>query len=186
MIVPEEPVSTSVLLETRDLAVTFPIARSGRERFGRQPALAVHAVDGVDLVLTRGQALGLVGESGCGKSTLAFCLAGLIAPTGGELLLDGKRLEADAYGHRPATHSDRLPGSLLFTQSTTHRRTVLGGAVARPPPGLPWRGREPLRENLMKLVDLPWMHSQLHPRKMSGGQRQRSPSPERSPSNQTF
>jgi len=172
MIVPEEPVSTSVLLETRDLAVTFPIARSGRERFGRQPALAVHAVDGVDLVLTRGQALGLVGESGCGKSTLAFCLAGLIAPTGGELLLDGKRLEPT----RTAIDQRRIQIVFQDPYSSLNPRLTVGQCLAEllRVHHLVSRGEVRGRcEELMKLVDLPVDALAVHPRKMSGGQRQR-------------
>ncbi len=49
----------------------------------------VHAVDHVDLSVTRGRTLGLVGESGSGKSTLARLMLCLIRPTGGRVLLGG-------------------------------------------------------------------------------------------------
>ena len=54
----------------------------------------LRAVDGVDLEIARGEALGLVGESGCGKSTLGRCLAGLQPPTGGEIRYAGETLPA--------------------------------------------------------------------------------------------
>ncbi len=50
----------------------------------------VRAVDHVDLRVERGEILGLLGENGAGKSTLMNVLAGTLAPTGGEIRIDGK------------------------------------------------------------------------------------------------
>ena len=60
----------------------------------RHEAHVLHAVDGVDLRIERGEALALVGESGSGKSTLARALTGLQRPDRGEIRLDGRLLPA--------------------------------------------------------------------------------------------
>ena len=53
---------------------------------------AVRAVDGVTFSLSAGDVLGIVGESGCGKSTLGRLIAGLLPPSAGEVLVDGRSL----------------------------------------------------------------------------------------------
>ncbi|MCX2525265.1 ABC transporter ATP-binding protein [Larsenimonas rhizosphaerae] len=53
----------------------------------------VHAINGVDLDVARGEALCVVGESGCGKSTVARTVMGLISPSEGEIHFDGTRID---------------------------------------------------------------------------------------------
>ena len=50
----------------------------------------VHAINGVNLDIQKGEALCVVGESGCGKSTLLNCIAGLEPITGGSISIGGK------------------------------------------------------------------------------------------------
>ena len=67
----------NILISVDDLKVHFKIRRSSI--FGHRPTL--YAVDGVSFDISRGQALGLVGESGCGKSTTGLALLRLVEPT---------------------------------------------------------------------------------------------------------
>jgi peptide/nickel transport system ATP-binding protein len=53
----------------------------------------VHAINGVDLDIQRGEALCVVGESGCGKSTVARTVMGLLKPSAGEIRYDGERID---------------------------------------------------------------------------------------------
>ncbi len=71
-------------LQVRDVSVIYP----GRTRSER-----VHALDHIDLTIHRGDFVVALGASGCGKTTLLSLMAGFIAPSQGELLLGGRRVE---------------------------------------------------------------------------------------------
>ena len=75
-----------IILEVRNLKKYFQAGRPGW--FSSKEEL-VHAVDGIDLQLRRGEVLALVGESGCGKSTLALTLMGLEEATEGQIFFEG-------------------------------------------------------------------------------------------------
>ena len=77
----------SAAIEVADLRREFRV-RSGL----LAPDKHVIAVDDVTFSVPAGSVLGIVGESGCGKSTLARLILGLLAPTAGTALVDGKRL----------------------------------------------------------------------------------------------
>lgn len=83
------PAEQEPLLEVRDLKVHFPIRRG----ILQQIAGHVRAVDGVSLKLFPGETVSLVGESGCGKTTTGRTVMGLIRPTGGDVLFDGKSIQ---------------------------------------------------------------------------------------------
>src|SRR5262245_43477343 len=57
-------------------------------KFGKQTVLR-----DIDLTVPRGQTLAVIGESGCGKTVLLKTLIGLVRPTKGEVLFDGRNLQ---------------------------------------------------------------------------------------------
>jgi ABC-type multidrug transport system ATPase subunit len=71
--------------------------RKLRVALGDRPVLR-----GVDLTVARGTRLALVGPNGAGKSTLLRVVAGLIRPSGGEVLIQGRSLAADPWHARRA------------------------------------------------------------------------------------
>ncbi|ROT94551.1 ATP-binding cassette domain-containing protein [Marinobacter sp. R17] len=87
------------LVEIRDLEKRFDLSGNFLEqlrfrngRFTRHQEF-VHAINGVNLEVQKGEALCVVGESGCGKSTVARTVMGLLSPSGGEIHYDGQRID---------------------------------------------------------------------------------------------
>ena len=78
------------LLEARGLRKEFSTGSGLLTRFLSDDV--VHAVDGVDLDIERGETMGLVGESGCGKSTLGNLLLRIHKPTDGTVSFDGTEI----------------------------------------------------------------------------------------------
>lgn len=74
-----------MLVEVKGLRKLFAV-RAGMFRKSKH---FVHAVDGVDFAIAKGEVLGLVGESGCGKTTVGRLMVRTILPSGGTIQFDG-------------------------------------------------------------------------------------------------
>src|SRR5262249_42899560 len=118
------------------------------------------------------EVLGIVGESGCGKSTLARMLLGLLTPTAGEILIDGKPL--GSLGSRALAR--RVQPVFQDPYSSLNPRKTVGPII-----GAPLRvhrigdvkSRRSAVERMMALVGLPQRLRDSYPGQLSGGQRQR-------------
>src|SRR3954471_21970326 len=79
------------LLEIRDLVKYFPVKSGG---VVRRTVAHVQAVDGLSLLLGKGESLGLGGDSGCGKTTTGGLITQLYEPTSGAINFEGSDISA--------------------------------------------------------------------------------------------
>ena len=164
--------SETPLIRLRGVRKLFPITRGIliQKRIGN-----VHAVDGVDLEVKKGETVGLVGETGCGKSTLARVVMRLYDATEGTIEFDGEDITGAKGGRLRALRREM---QMIFQDpyaSLNPRKTV--GAII----GAPFRLHRTVPrgkikgevQQLMELVGLNPEHYNRFPHEFSGGQRQR-------------
>ncbi|MFD0665820.1 ATP-binding cassette domain-containing protein [Thermocatellispora tengchongensis] len=131
------------------------------------------AVDGVSLVVRKGETLGVVGESGSGKTTLARVVMGLVVPDEGEVVVRGRAWSpGPERGRRPWRRAVQLVAQSPL-ESFDPRHTVerlVGDALRGIVP------RERRREEVVRLLDRVGLVASVagrRPRELSGGERQR-------------
>lgn len=117
---------------------------------------ALHAVDGVDLAIPRGEIFGLIGHNGAGKSTLFKMMLGLVPATQGDIRIGGATVTG--RGFRAARrHLGYLPENVVLYDNLDGLETLRffarlkGAPLAQCPAmlervGLAHAGRRPVRE----------------------------------------
>ncbi len=153
-------------METRQLVKQFPVDGS-RD--------VVHAVSGVDLVVKRGETLGLVGESGCGKTTMGRLVLRLTEPTSGQVLIEGRDL---AQLSKRDLRRVRSELQIIFQNpfASLNPRMTVEEILRRPMDihlSLSISERSQRVSALLMQVGLREEHRNRFPHEFSGGQRQR-------------
>jgi peptide/nickel transport system ATP-binding protein len=165
---PRAPRTGAVALQTRGLCKTY------RDGGFFQKVREVRAAHEVDILVRRGETLGIVGESGSGKSTVARCIVRLVDPSGGHIEISDRDMAelsaADLRAHRRHVQ-------IVFQdpyRSLNPRRSV-GAAILEGPMNFGVSRAEALARarDLMKLVGLDANSLHRYPHQFSGGQRQR-------------
>jgi oligopeptide/dipeptide ABC transporter ATP-binding protein len=162
-------------LEVHDLKKYFLAGRPGM--FSRNVEY-VHAVDGVDLQLRRGEVVAVVGESGCGKSTLALTLMGLEESTAGTITFESKEI-THANEHDRKLLRQRIQMVFQDPYESLNPTQTIGEIVGEPLEvhGLATAKSEREARVVKALEDagLKPAETYMHrfPHQLSGGQRQR-------------
>ena len=159
------------LLEVKGLRTSF-FTRDG----------VVHAVDGIDFHVDRGEIMGLVGESGCGKSVTSLSIMGLVGRPGrveaGEILFDGRDLLKLKSDEMRKLRGDQL--SMIFQQPQSSLNPVWDvgtqiGEVLEAHRGMKRGAARARALELLRMVGIPDPERRLKafPHEMSGGMAQR-------------
>ncbi len=141
-------------LQLRDIMMTFHTRRGGE----------VIAVDRLSLDIGDREFISIVGPSGCGKSTLLRVVAGLIEPTTGEVLLDGRPIKGPG--------ADR---GMVFQSYTLFPWLTIQGNVEFGPrlKGMPGNERSRIALEYLEMVGLKGFE-RSYPKELSGGMMQRA------------
>jgi NitT/TauT family transport system ATP-binding protein len=144
---------TAALLDVHSLRQSFPRADGGEHL----------VLDGVELSLTQGQIVGLLGRTGSGKSTLLRLIAGLAQPSAGTITYLGEPVNSPAPGIAMVFQS-----FALFPWLTVLENVQLGLEAL----GLP---ESEIRKRALAAIDLIGLdgYESAFPRELSGGMRQR-------------
>jgi ABC-type glutathione transport system ATPase component len=157
------------LLEVRGLSKRFV-----QKRMLSRKEFVVQSLDGIDLSLSTGSTVAVLGRSGSGKSTLARCIAGFETADSGEILLEGiPILSAEKnQGHA------RPPVQMIFQDAATslNPRFTARQIVAEPLEIARWKSEAERTARAMKLMEEVGLDPEWAARlagEFSGGQRQR-------------
>jgi peptide/nickel transport system ATP-binding protein len=161
------PPAPAPVIELRDLVVDFP----GRNLLFRRTE-GKRAVHGVSLKVMPGETVALVGASGSGKTTVGRAIVGLIRPSGGEVIFQGRAIT----GHSAAEgRAWRLACQMIFQDpyGSLDPRMTVAALVAEPLRLMPDVDVKLRVAQTLSDVGLDHGYANRYPHELSGGQRQR-------------
>jgi nitrate/nitrite transport system ATP-binding protein len=141
-------------LTIENLEISFPTAKG-----------KFVAVKDINLEIDKGQIVSIIGHSGCGKSTIMNAVAGMVNPTNGKVILNGKEIKSPG--------PDR--GIVFQNYSLLPWLTVYQNIFEAIDAALKDKLKEEkhaLSEKYLRMVNL-WEHKDKYPKQISGGMKQR-------------
>jgi peptide/nickel transport system ATP-binding protein len=157
----EESISDDVALSVRNVDASY----SG----------VVKVLDNVTVSLPRGRTVAVVGESGSGKSTLARAITGLLPPSKGEILFNGKALPR-ALKDRDKDTLRRIQMIYQSADTSLNPKQTIRDILGRPLEfyhGIRGAARDRRVAELLDSIELSESYIDRLPTEMSGGQKQR-------------
>ena len=145
--------------------MTAAVSISGLEQRFETARGSVHALSGIDLRIEAGAFVSLIGPSGCGKSTLLRCIADLVTPTAGEVLVGGVPAHQARLQHH---YGIAFQAAGLLDWRTVQRNVELPLELH----GVGKRERADRARYLLDLVGLADF-ARMRPAELSGGMQQR-------------
>ncbi len=169
---------TDELVRLEGLEVHFPIRGGLMDTLLRRSHGVVRAVDGIDLVIRRGEILALVGESGSGKTTTGRVVVKLTRQTGGRVVVEGNDVSGLWGTRRLRPYRRRIQLIFQDPYETLNPKHTVGDFVGEPLDVHGIGTREERRRRVLEALDASGLRpaedfAARYPHELSGGQRQR-------------
>ncbi|MBV8697515.1 ABC transporter ATP-binding protein [Bradyrhizobium sp.] len=169
---------TAPFVEVKNLRQVFDVSRPWLNRVleGGRPEY-LRAVDGVSFDIRKGETFALVGESGSGKTTVARMVVGLLAPTSGDVLIDGVSMTDPRQAFVRRRLRRRIQMVFQDPYASLNPRFRVDAIIAEPIRAFDLiQGERQIVERVGELLSLVGLHpddGKKFSHEFSGGQRQR-------------
>lgn len=147
------------------------------KKYFNTPKGLLHAVDGLNFSINKGETLGLVGESGCGKSTTGRVILRLLEATEGDTIFEGKNINSL---NKNDMMKMRREMQMIFQDpfSSLNPRMSISNIIAEPLQihGIVGKDKVAIQKEVARLMEIVGLAERLansYPHELDGGRRQR-------------